>query len=108
LDVDGVPMSMPEYYERKKEIKINPNMPAVCQDTDRDVINREFEFKPSQFLHQYFQTLFPLECLQILPMQRLGLDKMSINEELSNVSRELLAVGGAHWIMPTFLKIKII
>jgi hypothetical protein len=74
FEVDGQTMSMPDFFRTKKNTNINPNLPAVRQHTERDAV-------------------YPLSCLQILPFQRLTLDKMGLNEDMANISKDLLAVG---------------
>jgi hypothetical protein len=39
--VDGKAMTMPDFFRIKKNTNINPNMPAVRQHVDRDVIFRQ-------------------------------------------------------------------
>jgi hypothetical protein len=74
FEVDGRNIPMIQYFAEKKNVKIEGNMPAVRQHVDRD-------------------ALYPLQCLQILPFQRLTLDKMQLNDEMAMISRDLLAAN---------------
>lgn len=99
FDMDGQTMGMVQYFAEKKNIRVNGNLPAVVnllhqlnlinfihfqrQQNDRDVRNSTNYF--NTFF--YFQTLFPMACIHILPNQRLPLDRMS-----ENIISELLKV----------------
>ncbi|CAK5077585.1 unnamed protein product [Meloidogyne enterolobii] len=68
---------MIQYFAEKKNVRIEGNMPAVRQHVDRDAI-------------------YPLQCLEILPFQRVSLDKMQLTDEMAQISSDLLkanAVG---------------
>ena len=73
FEVEGRPTTMVEFFRTKKNVNIDPNMPAVRQHVDRE-------------------SCYPLKCLHVLPFQRLSLDKMSLNEQMANISKNLLTV----------------
>lgn len=75
FEIDGQNMAMVDYFRNKKNTEINPNLPAVRQHQDRD-------------------ALYPLNCLQILPFQRLPMSKNS-NEEMARISSELLKANAS-------------
>ncbi|KAF7640225.1 hypothetical protein Mgra_00000053 [Meloidogyne graminicola] len=77
FEVAGKNVSMVQYFAEKKKVKIDGNMPAVRQHVDRDV-------------------LYPLQCLQILPFQRVSLDKMQMTEDMARISSDLLAANAVN------------
>uniref|UniRef100_A0A915NCM2 Piwi domain-containing protein n=2 Tax=Meloidogyne incognita group TaxID=654580 RepID=A0A915NCM2_MELJA len=77
FEVDGRNIPMMQYFAEKKNVRIEGNMPAVRQHVDRD-------------------ALYPLQCLEILPFQRVSIDKMQLTDEMAQISSDLLkanAVG---------------
>uniref|UniRef100_A0A914LMR2 Piwi domain-containing protein n=1 Tax=Meloidogyne incognita TaxID=6306 RepID=A0A914LMR2_MELIC len=77
FEVDGRNIPMIQYFAEKKNVRIEGNMPAVRQHVDRDAI-------------------YPLQCLEILPFQRVSIDKMQLTDEMAQISSDLLkanAVG---------------
>uniref|UniRef100_A0A1I8C0I0 PAZ domain-containing protein n=1 Tax=Meloidogyne hapla TaxID=6305 RepID=A0A1I8C0I0_MELHA len=71
FEVEGRDLPMVQYFAEKKNVRIEGNMPAVRQHVDRDAI-------------------YPLQCLEILPFQRVSLDKMQLTDEMARISSDLL------------------